>query len=335
MLCPRCRTSALGPDGRCPRCDGDPWSVPPAGQAPAPASGQAYGAGYSPAPGPQYGPGGSYGPGYAYPSGQPYPQGQYQHHGPGQLGGAPGHRPPVPVRVPFGLATALYVLLGLGAVADALALVAAGMEFSLFGRLESGQGRVDVSEADAVDAFYALTAVGGFVLFAATAVVFLIWFYRVRVNAEQFGPAWTQRHGRAWAVGAWFTPFVNLWLPKRLADDIWNASDPTARHTDPYTGAGAVSRTGLVWGWWLAWLGTNLLSTLSTTMDRTTSISDYAGMQGVYGVEMAGMALSVGAAVLAFLVVRRITTMQGVRHAMTAGGTPPGQPVGPGWPHQG
>jgi len=34
--------------------------------------------------------------------------------------------------------------------------------------------------------------------------MFLVWFYRARVNAE--GHGWPQRLSPGWAIGAWFVP---------------------------------------------------------------------------------------------------------------------------------
>lgn len=323
MLCQRCQVAWLGPDGRCPGCDDDPWKTPAPQQQPP--QQQAYQSPYQQPPHPQQPPQ----QGYAYPA-PAYPAPGYPAAGYPPPAPAPA---PAPVRVPGALSTALYVLLGLSVIADLLSLVAGALEFSLFGRLESDPGGVDISEADAVDAFYAITAVGGWLLLIGTGVVFIVWFYRVRVNAEAIGPAWRQRFGRGMAIGAWFIPIANLWLPKQIADDIWNASDSNARPGDPYTGAGRLGTAGLVLCWWLAWMGTNIVSYLAVFMDRTTEVFDYSGMQGVYGVEMTSSLLSVTAGVLAILVVRKITTMQGVRHAMggAPGGQVPGQGAGPGW----
>lgn len=57
----------------------------------------------------------------------------------------------------------------------------------------------------------------------ASAVTFILWFYRVRVNAERFNPH-GHRLKRGWAIGAWFTPVAGLWLPRQIAADTWQAS---------------------------------------------------------------------------------------------------------------
>ena len=57
-----------------------------------------------------------------------------------------------------------------------------------------------------------------------TGIVFVMWFYRARVNAEASG--WRQRRARAWAFWGWLAPVANLWVPFQLMADIWRASLP-------------------------------------------------------------------------------------------------------------
>ena len=65
--------------------------------------------------------------------------------------------------------------------------------------------------------------VGNFGFFVAM-VMFLVWFYRARVNAE--GHGWPQRLSPGWAIGAWFVPVVNFWFPFWIMVDIWRAGLP-------------------------------------------------------------------------------------------------------------
>ena len=70
--------------------------------------------------------------------------------------------------------------------------------------------------------------VGNFGFFVAM-VMFLVWFYRARVNAE--GHGWPQRLSPGWAIGAWFVPVVNFWFPFRIMVDIWRAGLPEQPRT--------------------------------------------------------------------------------------------------------
>jgi hypothetical protein len=87
------------------------------------------------------------------------------------------------------------------------------------------------------------------VAFAATVVVFLIWFFLARADAEQSG--WPQRRARAWAFWGWVIPGAVLWIPFQIMGDIWRAHLAPGR------------RRRIAWlpvVWWTSWLFTGLLS---------------------------------------------------------------------------
>ncbi|MCX5208116.1 DUF4328 domain-containing protein [Kitasatospora sp. NBC_00240] len=124
-------------------------------------------------------------------------------------------------------------------------------------------------------------------LFVVTVVVFLCWFRRCRLNAQCIAPG-TQHHSAGLAVGAWFVPLAMWWIPRRIALDIWRAGNP----------AGG---TWLIEAWWVAWLAKTVGSVAV----------------GRFGVRPAGYSVydevvGVIAAVLAILVIQRITDRQGV-----------------------
>jgi hypothetical protein len=62
------------------------------------------------------------------------------------------------------------------------------------------------------------------ILMLFTAIAFLAWFRGARINAE--GSGWHQRFARGWTFWGWIVPVVNLWIPLRVMDDIWQASFP-------------------------------------------------------------------------------------------------------------
>ena len=60
--------------------------------------------------------------------------------------------------------------------------------------------------------------------FFVAMVMFLVWFYRARVNAE--GHGWPQRRSPGLAIWAWFVPVVNFYFPFQVMADIWRAGLP-------------------------------------------------------------------------------------------------------------
>lgn len=74
-------------------------------------------------------------------------------------------------------------------------------------------------------------------------ILFVVWFYRARINAEQHG--YRQRRARGWAFWGWIIPIVNIWFPFQIMGDIWRAGLP------------AEQRGETAWLpalWWTCWL---------------------------------------------------------------------------------
>ena len=76
----------------------------------------------------------------------------------------------------------------------------------------------------------------------ATAVLFLIWFRRARINAER--GCWQSR-ARPWTIWGWIVPIANLWIPFQIMRDIWCAGLAREDRTE-------TSR--LVALWWASYL---------------------------------------------------------------------------------
>lgn len=78
---------------------------------------------------------------------------------------------------------------------------------------------------------------------AGLSILFVVWFYRARINAERHG--YQQRRARGWAFWGWIVPIVNLWFPFQIMGDIWRAGLP------------AEQRRETAWLpalWWTCWL---------------------------------------------------------------------------------
>ncbi|MEG3630778.1 DUF4328 domain-containing protein [Streptomyces poriticola] len=211
---------------------------------------------------------------------------------------------PAPVRVlrsPVGLSHAVTVLLGLVIVADLLIIAASFNMRALTGRVASGGAGV-LGEAEVNRADYAMFGSGVLysIALVATGTLFIIWFHRVRGNAGVFAPD-TQRRTPGWAIGSWFVPIANLWIPRGVAADVLRASQ-----ADPY--AGELQHRGLLNAWWGAWVW-------AVVFDRYASRT-YARAEDVEAVHeaaalvMTSAGFDIVAAVLALLLVRRLTAAQ-------------------------
>ncbi len=224
---------------------------------------------------------------------------------------------PVPVlRSPLGLAHAVTALLAVVIVADVLHFGAAAYMRSVMGDVVSGgPGDVDMAAVDRADTAIASTSVLYLLGVLGTATLFIIWFHRVRHNAEVFAPD-TQRRTPGWAIGGWFIPFANLWIPRGIARDVLRASQP-----DPY--ASEVRHQGLLNAWWGMWIASNVLDQFAS--GRYDGADDPQAVHDAAGWLMTGSVLDIAAAVLALLFVRRLTAAQNDK--ATAGR--PFQPTAP------
>lgn len=206
--------------------------------------------------------------------------------------------PAVWLRSPVGLGRAVAILLGVVALTDLVAVWADLTMLDVLGRMMDGEyGSAVEAEADRADRIFSVTGVAQGVAYLATVVVFLIWFHRVRVNAEVFDP-FGHRKKRGWAIGGWFVPIVNLWFPRRIAVDAWDASSPWDRRRSH----------ALVNAWWTLWLIGGAASQVSSRLYRDAETAEelHSATQQVLFADT----FEIPTAVLAILFVLALTRMQ-------------------------
>ena len=67
-------------------------------------------------------------------------------------------------------------------------------------------------------------------VFIATVVAFSMWIHRAYANLPALGnPKEGLEYSPRWAVGGFFIPIVNLFVPYRAVKEIWVKSDPAVR----------------------------------------------------------------------------------------------------------
>ncbi|WP_330459435.1 DUF4328 domain-containing protein [Streptomyces sp. NBC_00820] len=217
------------------------------------------------------------------------------------------------LRSPVGLGQATAVLLGVVVAADLFAIWADLTQIDVTGDLADGvTGAAVLRRADRADTLYSASGVAQTCALIATMVMYLCWFYRVRVNAEVFDAS-AHSKTRGWAIAGWFVPVVNLWFPRRVTLDVWDASAPSGRRP------GHV----LVNSWWTLWLVSLLADRASARQYASAHEADElreAARQMMFS-DMADIA----AALLAVLVVLKLTRMQ---HEKALAGSAPDPAAG-------
>ena len=129
----------------------------------------------------------------------------------------------------------------------------------------------------------------------------LRWIYFANLNSLAFG-AHTLSHSAAWAVGSWFVPFANLFVPYRALREIWQVSlDPAnwrRQRVPPLLG----------W-WWAMWVTHSILGNVSLRLVfhewKATEPSTL-----MFGIDLAIAALGLPVDAIAALIVTRITAQQ-------------------------
>ncbi|MER0245449.1 DUF4328 domain-containing protein [Streptomyces sp. HSW2009] len=232
---------------------------------------------------------------------------------------------PVPVDLRRGLSTTLTVLFPVMLVTLALVLIAELNQLGVVGDIKDGKS-VSYGKAEDADDFAVAMSFLNLVAVVPVIVVWAVWFRRLRLNAETFAPG-QHRFSPGWAAGAWFTPVVNLWFPKQIANDIWRASSPQGPHAAP---------RGLLNAWWVTFLAGGIVGTWGQFMydqaydDMDNGVTSLAEANDLLDDMHTGLAMSVVStlvlivcAILAIILVRQITRMQEGRAALGPQGGPP------------
>ena len=188
-----------------------------------------------------------------------------------------------------GLGGAAAALIAVAAIARAVTVTNAG--WTRYGAMQRVGGGVGLGGyADSIRAIKASIIGMGLaaIVLLVAGVVFLLWLYRARVNAEMLAVR-PQRLGRGWTVGAWFVPLGNIVLPPLVVADVWRASSGRS--------------SGLVAAWWTAVLGAWALDVCGTVSGVYTKVAAVA-----FTIEAAVTLIAAG---LLMAIIREISRAQG------------------------
>ena len=148
------------------------------------------------------------------------------------------------------------------------------------------------------------------VLFFTAAGFFIAWFYRAYRNMLRTSVAGV-RFQPGWAIGAWFIPIFSWIRPKQMVDDIWKAGDDGA---DVSNGVLARARGEPAPALVVGPLGRSQhprrRSRRSVGFDFDAAIegrTDFEAQQTAATISAPGMLCTIAAAILACIVIRKIT----------------------------
>jgi len=210
---------------------------------------------------------------------------------------------------------ARWAVIGLVAVivSDVVATWSDWLEIDLMNRVLDGDD-VSLDELESNDDRQAIVGILQLLALVASAFFFIRWFHAAYANLRALGQP-NLRFGTGWAIGAWFVPFLNLWRPKQIANDIWRGSDPEAPsfHSSAWKDAGIPLLLGF---WWGAWIVTNILGNAVGRAWFDTGTAE--NIRAAARLDLISSVIDIGAAVLAVVVVRRLTARQAARRQRLA-----------------
>jgi hypothetical protein len=198
---------------------------------------------------------------------------------------------------------------------DVYAIIADWLEIDLMNRVLD-EADVSLDDLDRNDTRQVIAGLLSFVAFIAAVFLFLRWFHAAYRNLKALGQP-NLRFTTGWAIGAWFVPFLNLWRPKQIANDIWTGSGPD---TPALQGSGWKGHPlpALLGFWWALWIISIYVDNIGL---RTLFNTDTAEeIRTADWVDITSLVVDAVAAVLAIQVVRRLTARQEERVARTLTG---------------
>jgi uncharacterized protein DUF4328 len=190
-------------------------------------------------------------------------------------------------------------------VSDVIAIGSDWLEIDLMNRLIDGEN-VPASDIDSNDDRQTIVAVVIGAALVVAIVFFIRWFHAAYKNLVPLGQP-NLRFKPGWAIGGWFVPVLNLWRPKQIANDIWRGSEPDAPtfHGDGWKSAAIPVR---LTAWWAMWIAATYIGNLAARAWFGNETPN--DLRAADVLDIAALVLDIGAAVLAILVVRRLTDRQ-------------------------
>jgi hypothetical protein len=137
-------------------------------------------------------------------------------------------------------------------------------------------------------------------VFILTMIVFCMWVYRAAQNARAISTHKFEISPRM-AVGSYFIPIVNLWLPYQAMSEIWRAS------RNPSSWRGDSAGTFLGW-WWAVWIISSILGNVSFRI--TTREPELGDIRWSTQLSLVWEALDLVSVVMGVLLVTRLTAYQ-------------------------
>ncbi len=210
-------------------------------------------------------------------------------------------------------------------ISAGISWVAVGSDFSeiRLALLHPENTTVDPATRLAFDAVGDLVWWAQLVSLAITAVAFLTWLHRARVNVRALGVR-RLAYGREWTVLGFLVPLLNLFRPYQVVREIWQASDPSTGDPMAWKIVTAPRRIAVWWGLFVAYFALEALAGTVLSISFSARIIRLA-----HGAAMVADLCAALSASLAYFVVVRIAEAQDAKRAAFGRGQPSDVPFDP------
>ena len=192
------------------------------------------------------------------------------------------------------------ILLAAGAIATGIAILADALSLAI-SPLTDEQEVGDNMMGAGIALVLFLVSILQFIIYLTTVVFFLMWIHRAYKNLRAFNPASRLENTPGWAVGSFFIPIANLFVPYRIVKEIWQKSWP-GDEIISY----APSRPATFPLWWTFWLLASISGNVNGRYDLDPSTPQSLSAM----VSIVGGTLSILASIFAYLVVDAIDKRQ-------------------------
>ena len=189
----------------------------------------------------------------------------------------------------------LRYLLSTYALLALLSLVVFALEVDMLSQEILTDEQVDVSNLR-VELLYGAR----FVIFLTTMIFFSVWIMQANKNVRRFG-AKGMRFKPAWAVGSYFIPFYNFFMPYLAMKEIWQTSANPSEWKNQQSGV-------VLKLWWTMWL-VSLLWNEYAGMQRNAA-DTYESWLFASQADLIGSIFSTLLSVMAIILISRVSAMQ-------------------------
>lgn len=184
-----------------------------------------------------------------------------------------------------------------------IALISGLMEYQLLTQFQQGQfseGPAAEAAGAANDRRQAVIGILQVLIFIASGVAILVWMYRANANVRSLG-AQGMKFTPGWAVGWFFVPFANLFMPYRALKELWQASAAPHAWTNEKV-------SGLFPVWWTLWIVSGVAGQIAFRLALRAQSID--ALLGANVAALISDIVSIPLALVFMVIVKRIAAMQ-------------------------